>query len=194
MPFIFSHLHHSDTDSEMGRPFLKHYQVVGRASPTANNTNPTVYSYEVFAPNQVVAKSRFWTLMRSKNKVKSTAGDILSCTSVRDKKIAARNYSVSLVYYSQKCGYTSMVKEFRDVSKAGAVSQAYNDMAARHRARYAQIEVMGVKSIPNSECRRQWIKQFHSSKLAFPQLGKRRRSVAKKDRVIFRAKNSKRSI
>ena len=178
----------------MVRPFLKHYQVVGRATPTKTVPNPTVYKYEVFAPNFVVAKSRFWKLMNDKNKIKATKGDVLSCAIVRDRKIAARNYSVSLVYYSQKCGYTSMVKEFRDVSKSGAVSQAHNDMASRHRARYAQIETLGVKSIPNSACRRAFVKQFHSSKIAFPLLQKRPKSVAKKDRAIFRAKNSKKAI
>ena len=178
----------------MVRPHLKHYQVVGRETPTKTNTNPTVFKYEVFAPNYVVAKSRFWKLMKEKNKVKCTKGDVISVKIVRDKKIAARNYSVSLVYYSQKCGYTSMVKEFRDVSKSGAVSQAYNDMAARHRARFAQVEVLNVKSIPDAACRRPWLKQFHTAKLAFPLLHKRPKNVAKKERVLFRAKNSLKSI
>jgi large subunit ribosomal protein L18Ae len=178
----------------MVRPFLKHYQVVGREQPTEKVQNPTVYKYEVFAPNYVVAKSRFWKLMNDKNGIKSTKGDILSVKVVKDKKIAARNYSVSVVYYSQKCGYTTMVKEVRDVSKSGAVCQAYNDMAARHRARYANIEILSVKSIADSECRRAYVKQFHNAKLAFPQLQKRAKTIAKKDRVIFQAKNSKKSI
>jgi len=178
----------------MVRPHLKHYQVVGRETPSTSKPTPTVYKYEVFAPNFVVAKSRFWRLMKDKNKVKITNGDILSCKTVRDRKIAARNYAVSLVYYSQKSGYTSMVKEFRDVSKTGAVSQAYNDMAARHRARYPQIEILTVKSVPNSAIRRASVKQFHSSKLSFPLLHKRPKTTAKKDRVIFRAKNSARGL
>ena len=73
------------------RQHLKHYQVVGRATPTEKEQNPTVYKFEVFAPNFVVAKSKFWTLMRDKNKVKPTKGDILSCKVVKDRKIAARN-------------------------------------------------------------------------------------------------------
>jgi len=113
---------------------------------------------------------------------------------VRDKKIAARNYAVSLVYYSQKCGYTAMVKEFRDVSKAGAVSRAHHEMAAKHRARFANIEVLGVKSVPDYETKSAFVKQFHDPKLAFPLLQKRAKSVQRKDRVIFRAKNSKRGI
>ena len=175
------------------RPHLKHYQVVGRQTPTEKVSSPTIYKYEVFAPNFVVAKSKFWKLMRDKNKIKATSGDVLSCKVVKGAKIAARNYSVDLVYYSQKCGYTQMTKEFRDVSKSGAVSQAYNDLASRHRARYTSIDVMGVKSIADAECRRAFVKQFHNGKLAFPLLH-RRVQPKREDRVIFKAKNSKKSI
>ena len=175
------------------RPHLKHYQVVGRASPTENDANPTVYKFEVFAPNFVVAKSKFWVLMRNKNKVKATNGDILSCKVVKDKKIAARNYSVDLCYYTQACGYTQMTKEFRDVSRAGAVSQAYNDLASKHRARYHTIDVLGVKSIAGEQCRRPFVAQFNNPKMAFP-LFHRRVQPNRKDRAIFKAKQSSRTL
>jgi len=174
------------------RPHLKHYQVVGRASPTEKNPKPTVYKFEVFAPNFVVAKSKFWKLMRDKYKVKPTTGDVLSCKVVKDKKIAARNYSVDLVYYSQKCGYTQMTKEFRDVSKSGAVSQAYNDLASRHRARYTNVEVLGVKSIQDGDCKRAFVKQFHENKMRFPLFGKQQKSK-REDRAIFVAKKTRRA-
>ena len=174
------------------RPFVKHYSVVGRETPSTATPNPTVYKYEVFAQNTVVAKSRFWRLMREKNKVKSTGGDVLSCTQVRDRKIAARNYSIDLCYYSQKVGFTTMTKEFRDVSKTGAVSQALNDLASRHRARFHNIEIMSVKSIANADCKRPFIQQFHDQKLSFPHM-KQRKSCQKK-RAIFVQKNSKRVI
>ena len=174
------------------RPHLKHYQVVGRATPTEKETKPTVYKFEVFAPNFVVAKSKFWKLMRDKYKVKPTTGDILSCKVVKGKKIAARNYSVDLVYYSQKCGYTQMTKEFRDVSKNGAVSQAYNDLASRHRARYHNIEVLGVKSIMDRDIQRAFVKQFAEPKLAFP-LFNRRVQPKRQDRAIFVDKKTRRA-
>ena len=175
------------------RPHLKHYQVVGRATPTEAEPTPTVYKFEVFAPNFVVAKSKFWTLMNEKNKVKSTKGDILSCKVVKDRKLAARNYSVDLAYYSQACGFTQMTKEFRDVSRAGAVSQAYNDLASKHRARYHSIDVLGVKSIDASSCRRAFVAQFNNGKLAFPLLH-RRVQPNRKDRAIFKAKQSTRTL
>ena len=175
------------------RPHLKHYQVVGRATPTEAEPNPTVYKFEVFAPNFVVAKSKFWVLMRDKNKVKATNGDILSCRVVKDKKIAARNYSVDVAYYSQACGYTQMTKEFRDVSRAGAVSQCYHDLASKHRARYHVIDVIGVKAINGDDCRRAFVKQFNEPKIAFP-LFHRRVQPNRKDRAIFKAKQSTRTL
>merc|ERR1711964_336670 len=139
--------------------------------------NPTVYKFEVFAPNFVVAKSKFWTLMRDKNKVKATKGDILSCKVVKDKKIAARNYSVNVAYYSQACGYTQMTKQFRDVS----------------RARAANIDVVGVKSVDYNSVVRPFVQQFDNNKLAFP-LFHRRVQPNRADRAIFKAKQSKRTI
>lgn len=176
----------------MVRPHLKHYQVIGRATPTEKNATPTAYKYEVYAPNFVVAKSRFWKIMNDKNKIKQTHGDVLSVKVVKDRKIAARNYAVDLCYYSQRCGYTQMSKEFRDVSKSGAVSQAYHDLASRHRARYTNVEVLGIKSIPNHDCRRLSIIQFHKAKLSFPLLQVNTKA-ARKDRAIFVKKNTKRA-
>lgn len=175
------------------RPHLKHYQVVGRATPSEKNPKPTVYKFEVFAPNFVVAKSKFWKLMRDKYKVKATSGDILSCRVVRDKKIAARNYSVNMVYYSQKCGYTQLTKQFRDVSKAGAVSKAYNDLASRHRAKYVNVEVLSVKSIEAKDVKRPFVSQFNAAHVAFPLLN-RRVQPNRKDRSIFVAKSSRRAL
>ena len=177
----------------MVRPHLKHYCVVGREQPSEKNQNPTAYKFEVFAPNFVVAKSRFWKLMSEKNKIKATHGDILQCRVVRDSKINARNYSINLVYYSQRCGYTYMTKEFRDISKAGAVSQAYNDLASRHRARYHNIEILSVKSIGSEHVRRAFVQQFNKSNLAFPILH-RRAKVARKERAIFVKKGTKRAV
>ena len=172
------------------RPHLKHYQVVGRESPSESNANPIVYKFEVFAPNFVVAKSRFWKLMREKKKVKATNGDILSVKVVKDRKIAARNYQVRLAYYCQKVGFTYMTKEYRDVSKSGAVSKAYNDLAGRHRARYPNVEILGVKSIANSECKTAAVKQFHDEKLSFP-LVHPIRKLDKKDGIIFATKQGR---
>ena len=40
------------------------YQVVGRHLPTETQQNPKIYRMRIFAPNEVVAKSRFWYFLR----------------------------------------------------------------------------------------------------------------------------------
>jgi large subunit ribosomal protein L18Ae len=43
---------------------LQEFQVVGRHLPTTNEPNPKIYRMRIFAPNEVVAKSRFWYFLR----------------------------------------------------------------------------------------------------------------------------------
>jgi hypothetical protein len=43
---------------------LIEYQVVGRHLPTDAEPTPKIYRMRIFAPNEVVAKSRFWYFLR----------------------------------------------------------------------------------------------------------------------------------
>lgn len=43
---------------------LIEYQVVGRHLPTDVEPTPKIYRMRIFAPNEVVAKSRFWYFLR----------------------------------------------------------------------------------------------------------------------------------
>jgi hypothetical protein len=43
---------------------VSEYQVVGRHLPTEADPNPKIYRMRIFAPNEVVAKSRFWYFLR----------------------------------------------------------------------------------------------------------------------------------
>ncbi|KAG9667456.1 hypothetical protein KCU95_g14479, partial [Aureobasidium melanogenum] len=60
----------------MGR--LQEYQVVGRLLPTDANPTPKLYRMRVFAPNEVVAKSRFWYFLSQLRKVKKANGEIVT--------------------------------------------------------------------------------------------------------------------
>ena len=62
---------------------MRLYQVVGRKAPTKNEENPTVYRMKLFAPNEVMAKSRFWYFMHQMRKMKKTTGEILDVNEVR---------------------------------------------------------------------------------------------------------------
>jgi len=62
---------------------LQEYQVVGRLLPTDANPTPKLYRMRVFAPNEVVAKSRFWYFLSQLRKVKKANGEIVTLNKVR---------------------------------------------------------------------------------------------------------------
>lgn len=63
---------------------MRLYQVIGRKAPTKNDENPPAYRMKIFAPNEVIAKSRFWYFMHQMRKMKKTTGEILDVNEVRD--------------------------------------------------------------------------------------------------------------
>jgi large subunit ribosomal protein L18Ae len=61
---------------------LREYQVIGRHLPTESNPTPKLYRMRIFAPNDVVAKSRFWYFLSQLKKVKKGNGEIVSINEV----------------------------------------------------------------------------------------------------------------
>ena len=61
------------------------YQVVGRLKPSAEKgtRKADIYKMNIFAPNKVVAKSRFWYYMSLLKRVKKANGEILQINEVR---------------------------------------------------------------------------------------------------------------
>uniref|UniRef100_A0A2K5D911 Large ribosomal subunit protein eL20 n=1 Tax=Aotus nancymaae TaxID=37293 RepID=A0A2K5D911_AOTNA len=76
--------------------------------------------------------------------------------------------SGEIVYCGQVFKKSPLQREYRDLTTAGAVTQFYRDMGARHRARAHSIQIMKVEEIAASKCRRPAVKQFHDSKIKFP--------------------------
>jgi large subunit ribosomal protein L18Ae len=57
---------------------LQEYQVIGRHVPTEATPNPKLYRMRIFAPNNIVAKSRFWYFIAKLRKIKKTNGELVS--------------------------------------------------------------------------------------------------------------------
>jgi len=151
----------------MGR--LQEYQVIGRKLPSEKEPQPKLYRMRIFAPNDVVAKSRFWYYLRKLRKVKKAAGELVGINQIREKKpLKVKNFGIWLRYDSRS-GTHNMYKEFRELSRAEAVHACYQDMAARHRARFRSVQILQVAEIEKiADVRRPHIKQLLVSKLRFP--------------------------
>ncbi|KAI0284591.1 ribosomal L18ae/LX protein domain-containing protein [Russula aff. rugulosa BPL654] len=161
---------------------LIEYQVVGRHLPTESEPNPKIYRMRIFAPNEVVAKSRFWYFLRKLKKVKKANGEIIGVNVIHEKKpLKVKNFGI-WIRYDSRSGTHNMYKEFRELTRANAVKSLYQDMAARHRARFRSIHILRVVEIEKTEdIRRPYIKQLLEPKLRFPlphRVGKARSTFA----------------
>merc|ERR1711991_489563 len=140
---------------------MKEYQVVGRKLPEKTlDGSPTIYRMKVFAPNEVVAKSRFWYFLSKARKLKKTDGEILGINQIFEKKPQQiKNFGI-WVRYNSRFGTHNMYKEYRDLTRVAAVEQLYKEMASRHRARTQSIHLMRVGVVKSKDVRRTHVKQF----------------------------------
>jgi large subunit ribosomal protein L18Ae len=101
--------------------------------------------------------------------------------------LKVKNFAIWLRYDSRS-GTHNMYKEFRELTRADAVEACYQDMAARHRARFRSIQVRLLRSsvgellladndtqilrvaeiAKTADVRRPHIKQLLTRKLRFP--------------------------
>lgn len=142
--------------------------MIGRKLPSKEEPEPPLYKLQIFAPNKVVAKSRFWYFVKRLKKVKSSAGDIVSIKEVFEKKPSTvKNYGI-WIRYDSRSGTHNMYKEYRECSRTDAIASCYQDMASRHRARFSSIHIIRIEEVKAADLRRPYIKQLIDSKLKFP--------------------------
>mmetsp|Transcript_5230 Transcript_5230/g.6731 ORF Transcript_5230/g.6731 Transcript_5230/m.6731 type:complete len:184 (+) Transcript_5230:90-641(+) len=147
---------------------MRQYQVVGRKAATEDNANPEAYRMIIFAPNAVIAKSKFWYYMHQFRKMKKTTGEILDCVELVEKNSRIiKNYGIWL-RYSSRSGTHNMYREYRDLTLTGAVSQLYNEMAGRHRTRPRSIQIIRTATLAASELKRPNGMQFAKRNVKFP--------------------------
>jgi len=123
----------------------------------------------IFAPNETVAKSRFWYFIRGLKKMKKATGEVISVKVLHEKHPEkVKNFGI-WIRYNSRSGTHNMYKEYREMSRADAVESLYSDMAARHRARFASIHILRVVELEKTEdIRRPYIRQLTQKGLKFP--------------------------
>ncbi|XP_059490757.1 large ribosomal subunit protein eL20 [Neocloeon triangulifer] len=147
---------------------LKEFEVIGRKLPTGKEVTTPLYKMRIFAPDGIVAKSRFWYFLRQLRKFKSSTGEIVNIKEIPERSpTKIKNFGIWLRYDSRS-GSHNMYREYRDLSVSGAVTNCYRDMGARHRARAHSIQIIKVEQVKASATRRPQVKQFHDSKIKFP--------------------------
>merc|ERR1711953_1605974 len=119
-------------------PAMRTFQVIGRGT---SDEDAKLYKMKLFAPNEVVAKSRYWNFLSQIVKAKKATGEIVSVKEIFEKKTdTIKNYGIFLRYDSRS-GTHNMYKEFRDVSLNGAINQLYTDLMVVSTLLLREIEV-----------------------------------------------------
>merc|ERR1711934_481497 len=173
---------------------MKQFEVVGHrtggaigASATVKDGQEAVYRMHLFAPNETVAKSRFWYFLSQFKKLKKANGEILSCKQIFEKNAhTVKNFGIWVRYDSRTLTH-NMYKEYRDVTLSGAVSQMYQELQGRYRARFRSVQILKTAQIAAKDAKRDQIRQFLDAKLKFPITHKVQRAPIRKHRVSFKA-------
>ncbi|KAI9851465.1 MAG: 60S ribosomal protein L20 [Vezdaea acicularis] len=123
----------------------------------------------IFAPNNVVAKSRFWYFLMKLRKVKKANGEIVTLNEIHEKRpMKVKNFGI-WIRYDSRSGTHNMYKEYREMSRTEAVEALYQDMAARHRSRFRSIHILKVVEIEKTaDVKRVYVKQLLTKGLKFP--------------------------
>lgn len=145
------------------------YQIIGRRLPTETVPEPKLFRMRIFAPNVVVAKSRYWYFLQKLYKAKKASGEIVSVDIITEENpTKVKNFGI-WIRYESRSGIHNMYKEYRDVSRVNAVATMYQDLASRHRARFRNIHILKVVELQNDDdVKRQYIRQFMTEDLKFP--------------------------
>ena len=148
---------------------VKEYKVYGSRVPKEKALFPQIFFHVVFARNEIVARSKFNNLLRTRYKIKSTESVILKIEEVAEdlKEMKVKNYGIQFVYRSRRALH-NMYKEFRAVSRSKAVEMLFCDMAGRHRAKSSEIKIVSLKELSLEEMRRDRVIEFAQEGVMYP--------------------------
>jgi len=141
----------------------------------------------VFAPDAVLARSKFWYHMKRQHKVRKIQGEIVSTSEIFEKKPGSiKNYGIVLRYLTRTVT-VNMYKEYRDTTLNGAVSQLYMEMSGRHSARHESIQIIRTSVVPQADVRRAQIGQFNQKSIRFPKTHNKKRAPNAALKSTFKA-------
>jgi large subunit ribosomal protein L18Ae len=147
---------------------LKNFEVIARPLPTTAVPNPEALRVQVFAPDEVVAKSQFWGVARRVARLKKSHGEILAVRQVIEPEpTRVKNYGVWLTFRSIR-GVHNIYKEFRDTTTEGAVLRLYQEMAGTHNVQRKSISIIKIGEVQDKDVKHRQMAQFTEPDVKYP--------------------------
>lgn len=125
--------------------FVKEYKIYASSIPTKDIPSPQIFTSNIFAKNELIARSRFNRLINSEQKIKSTKSVILKIEEIIDNsELRVRNFGINIKYRS-KAGVHNIYKEVRATSRCSAISNLFNSMAGTHKVTNDLIDIINIE-------------------------------------------------
>ncbi|KAK8835548.1 60S ribosomal protein L20B [Tritrichomonas musculus] len=147
---------------------LKNYEVIARPNPTEAVPNPPAIRVQVFASDEIVAKSKFWTVASRIARLKPAHGEVLAVKQVIEPEPhRVKSYGIWLTFNSAR-GTQNIYKEVRDTTTEGAIRHLYQEMAGTHNVHQHQISIIRISELAKEDVKHKHIEQFAEENIKFP--------------------------
>lgn len=160
-PMNFSKKNYSKTN-------VKEFRIHGSKLPTEKEPSPQVFVSSVFAPNSVVAESRFFKLLNKQYKIKATKGVVIKIEEVeQDNDYVMKNYGIKFLYRT-RTGLLNGYKETRHINRVLAVSSFYNEFGSKHKLNSHEIYIISVDQLADEDVTKTRVLSFVGKDVKFP--------------------------
>lgn len=167
---------------------LKNYEVIARPLPTEAVPNPDAIRVQVFAPDEVIAKSKFWNVARRIARLKKANGEVLAVKHVVEPEPErVKNYGIWLTYRATKT-IKNIYKEFRDTTTEGAVTRLYQEMAGTHNIQSKDISIIRVSEVANEDVTHHNLKYYLNDSVKYPIVKRSIRPAHASQKKVFSSK------
>lgn len=147
---------------------INEFKIQGGKKPTESDPQPQLFVANVFAPNSVVAESKFWKILSTQYKIKQTNGMIARNEVVeQDNDFIVKNYGVRFTYRT-RTGLLNGYKEIRHINKTLAIESLYNEFGSKHKLNQHEFYIVEIKQLADSEVTKAKILSYVGDDVKFP--------------------------
>merc|ERR1711953_713974 len=148
----------------MGLRMLNEYTIIGSATPTETNMSPQTYKMITYAKNEVIARSHFMALMKRKHKIKNALVLKIDISVEHKEKVDIYGINFTL---KTKYRTLNMYKEVRQISRADAVNELYDEVCGRHTSKRQLIKIIDVRTVAPEDAKREKSVNFEKGTVVF---------------------------
>lgn len=147
---------------------VKEFKVYGCKKPSEKEPQPQLFTATIFAPNSVVAQSKFFKIMTKQYKIKASNGLIAKIEEVeQDNDFVVKNYGIRFTYRTVT-GLCNAYKEIRHINKTLAIESLYNEFGSKHKLNHHEFYIVEVKQLSDDEVTKSRVLSYVGKDVKFP--------------------------